>query len=56
MPGPMQSLLRTFSVCALSFVATACANLNIYSDEELDTLSVQAYQEASKEHAEVTSG
>lgn len=52
----MRSLLRAFSVCALSFVATACANLNIYSDEELDTLSVQAYQEASKEHTEVTSG
>ncbi len=52
----MRSLLRAFTVCVLSFVATACADLNIYSDEELDTLSLQAYQEASKEHQEITSG
>ena len=35
---------------------TSCGNLNFYSDEELEPLSVQAYAEAQKENPPVTSG
>lgn len=33
-----------------------CGNLNFYSDEELEPLSVQAYAEATKEYPVITSG
>ena len=38
------------------FVLSGCANLNFYSDEQLEPLSVQAYAAATKEYPEVTSG
>ncbi|MCR9244005.1 MAG: M48 family metallopeptidase [bacterium] len=34
----------------------ALGNLNLYSDEELEPLSAQAYTDAVKQHGEVTSG
>lgn len=41
---------------SLILLLTSCAGLNIYSDEELEPLSVQAYAEASAAYPEVTSG
>src|SRR5690606_16892029 len=38
------------------FLLAGCANLNFYSDEQLEPLSAQAYEEATKEYPEVTSG
>ena len=52
----MHSLLRPFLWLVLALSPTACANLNLYSDEQLDQLSLQAYQEATDEHGQVTSG
>ena len=40
----------------LAALAAGCGNLNIYSDEELEPLSVQAYEEASSQHPLITSG
>src|SRR5688500_4085512 len=45
----MKMLPRVFLVSLLALAPTACANLNIYSDEELEPLSLQAYEEATKE-------
>lgn len=39
-----------------ALLLTSCGNLNFYSDEELEPLSLQAYDEASKQHPVVTSG
>ena len=35
---------------------SGCADLNFYSDEQLEPLSAQAYAEASAQYPEVTSG
>lgn len=53
---PMPKLLRPLFAALLAFLPAACANLNFYSDEELEPLSLQAYEEASKEHGAITSG
>jgi predicted Zn-dependent protease len=45
----MNMLPRAFLISLLALVPSACANLNIYSDEELEPLSLQAYEEATKE-------
>ncbi|MFK7740166.1 MAG: M48 family metallopeptidase [Planctomycetota bacterium] len=53
MRNPARLPLRFLSL--LSLLATAsCGNLNIYSDEELEPLSVQAYDQASQEHPVTT--
>lgn len=44
-----------FPVLCLLLLAS-CANLNFYSDEQLEPLSAQAYAEATTEYPEVTSG
>lgn len=53
----MRYLLRPFLVLLLALVPTACGNLNFYSDEQLEPLSAQAYEEATKETGgKITSG
>jgi metalloendopeptidase OMA1, mitochondrial len=56
----MRILARRLLVLALlapaALVPTACQGFNIYSDEQLEPLSQQAYEEASKEYPVVTSG
>lgn len=52
----MPNLLRPFAALLLALLPAACANLNIYPDAELEPLSLQAYEEASKEHTPITSG
>lgn len=55
MADDMNALRHLFAVvCA--FAAPACANLNLYSDEQLEPLSVQAYEEATKETKGVVTG
>jgi predicted Zn-dependent protease len=51
MPGPLRS---TF--LALALPLAGCANLNLYSDADLEPLSAQAYAEATREHGAITSG
>ena len=48
--------LHRLFVCLMALLPTACANLNFYSDEQLEPLSLQAYEEACKEHPPITSG
>ena len=45
----MRNLLRPVFLAALALLGAACANLNIYSDEDLEPLSLQAYEEATAE-------
>lgn len=52
----MLRFLRPFLALLLAVVPTGCANLNLYSDEELEPLSLQSYDEATNEHGLVTSG
>ncbi len=52
----MRSLLRPFVALLLAILPTACGNLNFYSDEELEPLSLQAYQEAQQTNPPITSG
>jgi predicted Zn-dependent protease len=53
----MNAVRRSVLVLLLAAVPTACGNLNFYSDEELEPLSAQAYEEATKEtNGVVTSG
>lgn len=53
----MRTFLRPFLVLLAALLPTACANLNFYSDEELEPLSLQAYEEATKETGgAITSG
>jgi metalloendopeptidase OMA1, mitochondrial len=49
--------LRNLFLFSLTLVLGACANFNLYSDEELEPLSKEAYEEATKETGGViTSG
>ncbi len=50
----MRNFVR-LSVLSL-FLLTGCAELNFYSDEDLEPLSVQAYKQASSKYPEVTKG
>ncbi len=52
----MSKLPRPMLAFLLALLPAGCANLNFYSDEELEPLSLQAYDEASKEHTPITSG
>jgi predicted Zn-dependent protease len=53
----MISALRLVCVLALALLPGACANLNMYSDQQLEPLSAQAYEESTKETGGViTSG
>lgn len=53
----MRHLLRPFLFSVLAFAPAACANLNFYSDAELEPLSAQAYEEATKDTGgAITSG
>lgn len=53
----MRNPLRPVLVLLLAAFAGGCANLNFYSDEELEPLSLQAYEEATKETGgAITSG
>src|SRR5690242_18485134 len=45
----MRTFVRSFLVVLACLAHGACANMNFYSDEELEPLSVQAYEEATKE-------
>lgn len=47
---------RRLLLLLLALLPAACANLNFYSDEQLEPLSAQAYDEATKQHPEITSG
>ena len=46
---PMPRLLRALFAGLLAMLPAACGNLNFYTDEELEPLSLQAYEEATKE-------
>jgi predicted Zn-dependent protease len=48
--------LRLLFVSLMALLPAACANLNLYSDEQLEPLSLEAYDAASKEHTQITSG
>lgn len=52
----MRSLFRPFLALLLALLPTACGNLNFYSDDELEPLSLQAYQEATQTNPPITSG
>jgi predicted Zn-dependent protease len=52
----MPNLLRPFSCLLLALLPAACANLNLYSDAELEPLSLQAYEEAATTNPPITSG
>ncbi len=53
----MRNLLRPFLCVLLGLLPTACGNLNFYTDDELEPLSLQAYEEATKETGgKITSG
>lgn len=54
----MRSLRFLFAVPVVLALAgcEAFGNLNLYSDEELEPLSAQAYEEASNDHRPITSG
>jgi len=52
----MPNLLRPFLCLLLALSPAACANLNLYSDEDLEPLSLQAYEEATNEHGVVDRG
>jgi predicted Zn-dependent protease len=53
----MNSALRLVCVLALALLPGACANFNMYPDEQLEPLSAQAYEEATKETGgAITSG
>ncbi|MBL8751211.1 MAG: M48 family metallopeptidase [Planctomycetes bacterium] len=52
----MPNLLRPLFVLLLALLPAACANLNIYPDDELEPLSVQAYEEATKETKGIVTG
>lgn len=53
----MRNLLRPFLCLLLGLLPTACGNLNFYTDDELEPLSLQAYEEATKETGgKITSG
>jgi predicted Zn-dependent protease len=55
--GGMPNLLRRLACMLLAFAPAACANLNFYSDEQLEPLSAQAYEEATMETGgKITSG
>lgn len=49
-------MLRALFAMALALLPAACANLNFYSDDELEPLSLQAYEEATKETKGVVTG
>jgi metalloendopeptidase OMA1, mitochondrial len=51
----MNAVRRTVLVSLLAAVPTACGNLNLYSDEQLEPLSKEAYEEATKETGGVVS-
>lgn len=48
--------LRPVLVLLLAIVLTACANFNMYPDEQLEPLSQEAYAQASQENPPITSG
>ena len=53
----MRNLLRAVAAVLFALLPAACGNLNFYSDEELEPLSLQAYEEATKETGgTITSG
>lgn len=55
----MRTLLRPLAVLLLCFASAGCetlGNLNFYSDDELEPLSLQAYKEETDKHGQVTSG
>jgi len=53
---PMLNLLRPILLALLAPLAAGCANMNLYSDQELEPLSAEAYQVATNEHGAITSG
>jgi predicted Zn-dependent protease len=53
----MRNPLRPVLLATLALLGAACANLNLYSDEELEPLSAQAYEDATRETGgAITSG
>ena len=52
----MLKLLRRLLASVVVLLPVGCANLNLYSDAELEPLSVQAYDEETKQHGVVASG
>jgi len=52
----MPRRLRLLLASALIAVAGGCANLNFYSDAQLEPLSLEAYQQATDEHGQVIAG
>jgi predicted Zn-dependent protease len=48
--------LRAFAFAALALLPGACANLNLFSEEEENALGVQAYAELTGQHPTITSG
>jgi predicted Zn-dependent protease len=52
----MRTLLRPVLLAASALLPAACGTLNLYPDEQLEPLSAQAYEEASKEHQVIRSG
>ncbi len=52
----MRKFLRRSLATACALLPLGCANLNLYSDEELEPLSAQAYEEVSQQYQVITSG
>ncbi|MFM1873524.1 MAG: hypothetical protein RL398_2946 [Planctomycetota bacterium] len=52
----MLRLLRRLFLPLLAVLPAACGNLNFYSDDDLEPLSLQAYEEATNEHGQVVRG
>ncbi len=52
----MPRFLRPFLALLLGLLPAGCANLNLYSDAELEPLSLQSYDEVTNEHGLVTAG
>ena len=50
----MWKVARTWALASL--LLASCGSLNIYSDAELEPISLQAYEEATRQNPIVTSG
>ena len=52
----MASFLRSLSLLLLALATTACANMNFFSDAEMNQLGAEAYVEATKEYKTIAAG
>lgn len=52
----MSAALRPFLVLLLGLLPAGCANLNLFSDEHMNALGVEAYAESTKDHTVIRTG